>query len=377
MEWSVRRRVRNYSKSPHRFMDIKALKSLLAERGEPAYRLAQAKRAFFVELGSDWSSVTTYSKELRQACEEAIPWNVLKEVRTIVSPKGDTIKTLFECPDGQKIEAVLMRHEDGRNTVCASSQVGCAMACAFCATGTMGLKRNLTIPEIVEQVIYFSRWLKPKGEYVTNLVMMGMGEPFHNYDNVIAALKQLNDKDGLGLGARNMSISTCGIVPGILKLADEPLQVNLAISIHAGSDEVRDKFMPVNKAYPLAKLMDAIHVYMAKTNRKVMFEYLLLKGINDRKSDADALARLLAKDHRLSHVNVIKYHPTEAFDATSREYRVAFVEWLKERGISATHRVTFGEDIDAACGQLAVQEENGMVKQGLEAVRVKRVRQSA
>jgi 23S rRNA (adenine2503-C2)-methyltransferase len=325
-------------------MDIKALKALLAERGEPAYRLAQAKRAFFVELGNDWESVTTYSKPLREACQEAIPWNVLKEVKTIVSPKGDTVKTLFECADGQKIEAVLMRHEDGRNTVCASSQVGCAMACAFCATGTMGLKRNLSIPEIVEQVIYFSRWLKPKGEYVTNLVMMGMGEPFHNYDNVIAALKQLNDKDGLNLGARHMSISTCGIVPGILKLADEPLQVNLAISIHAGTDEVRDKFMPVNKAYPLAKLMDAVHVYM---------------------------------DHRLSHVNVIKYHPTEAFDPTDRENRIAFVDWLEERGISATHRVTFGEDIDAACGQLAVQEEDGQVKQGLEAVRIKRVRQNA
>ena len=134
--------------------------------------------------------------------------------------------------------------------------------------------------------------------------------------------------------------------------------MNLAISIHAGSDDVRDKFMPVNKAYPLAKLMDAIHVYMEKTNRKVMFEYLLLKGMNDRKSDADALARLLAKDHRLSHVNVIKYHPTEAFDATARDNRVAFVEWLRERGISATHRVTFGEDIDAACGQLANKNKN-------------------
>ncbi len=353
-------------------MDIKVLKTLLTERGEPAYRLAQAKRAFFVDLGASWDSLTNYSKPLREACQENIAWDVLKEVRTVISEKGDTVKTLFECRDGQMIEAVLMRHDDGRNTVCASSQVGCAMACAFCATGTMGLKRNLAIPEIVEQVIHFSRWLKPKGEYVTNLVMMGMGEPFHNYDNVIAALRQLNDKDGLNLGARHMSISTCGIVPGILKLADEPLQVNLAISIHAGTDEVRDKFMPVNKAYPLAKLMDAVHIYMEKTNRKVMFEYLLLDGINDRKSDANALARLLAHDHRLSHVNVIKYHPTEAFEPSPRENRMAFVEWLEERGISATHRVTFGEDIDAACGQLAVQEAEGLVKQGLEAIRAKR-----
>lgn len=353
-------------------MDIKVLKTFLAERGEPAYRLAQAKRAFFVDLGADWDSVTVYSKPLREACREQIEWNVLKEVRTVVSEKGDTVKTLFECRDGSKIEAVLMRHEDGRNTVCASSQVGCAMACAFCATGTMGLKRNLSIPEIVEQVVHFSRWLKPQNDYVSGLVMMGMGEPFHNYDNVIAALRQLNDKDGLNLGARHMSISTCGIVPGILKLADEPLQVNLAISIHAGTNEVRDTFMPVNKVYPLEKLMAAVHTYMEKTNRKVMFEYLLLDGINDRKSDANALARLLAHDHRLSHVNVIKYHPTEAFEPSPRENRVAFVEWLEERGISATHRVTFGEDIDAACGQLAVQEAEGLVKQGLEAIRAKR-----
>ncbi len=357
-------------------MDFPQLAALLKERGEPAFRLAQAKQAFYIGLADSWEGVTTYSKTLRDACSAQVPWNALTHVRTQVSPNGDTIKTLFACADGQKIEAVLMRHEDGRNTVCASSQVGCAMACAFCATGTMGLKRNLTIPEIVEQVIYFARWLKAegKGEYVTNLVMMGMGEPFHNYDNVLSALRTLNDHDGFNLGARHMSISTCGIVPGILKLADEDFQVNLAISIHAGTDEVRDKFMPVNKAYPLPKLMAAVRTYMEKTNRKVMFEYLLLKGVNDRRSDAEALAKLLYPDRRLVHVNVIKYHPTEAFDATPRDQRIDFVAWLEEMNISATHRVTFGEDIDAACGQLAVQEANGLVKQGLDAVRVKRNR---
>lgn len=356
-------------------MDIQALERFLAERGEPKFRLPQVKQAFFVDCIDSWDGLTTWSKALRESASAVVPWNDLEPVKTLEAPHGDTVKTLFACRDGKKIEAVLMRHEDGRNTVCVSSQVGCAMACAFCATGTMGVKRNLTSMEIVEQVIYFARWLKSKNERVTNVVLMGMGEPFANYDNVMAALRILNDHDGFNLGARHMSISTCGIVPGILKLADEDLQVNLAISIHAGTDEVRNKFMPVNKAYPLAKLMPAIRTYMEKTNRKVMFEYLLLKGVNDRIEDAQALAKLLGPDYRLVHVNVIKYHPTELFYATGKPERIAFVHQLHELGVPATHRITFGEDIDAACGQLAVQEIGGQTKQGLDAVRV--VRQKA
>lgn len=352
-------------------MDFDRLQTLLAERGEPAYRLAQAKRAFFIDFAASWDEVTVYSKPLREKLAD-IPWNELSVLRVQEAPHGDTVKTLFSCVDGQKIETVLMRHEDGRNTVCVSSQAGCAMACAFCATGTMGLKRNLTSWEIAEQVVHYARWLKPKGERVSNVVLMGMGEPFHNYDQVMKALRLLNDKDGLNLGARHLSISTCGIVPGILKFADENFQANLAISIHAGTDEVRDKFMPVNKPYPLAKLMAAVKTYMEKTNRQVMFEYLLLKGVNDRYEDAAALAKLLGPDYRLVHVNVIKYHPTEAFDATARDKRIEFVRWLHELGVPATHRITFGEDIDAACGQLAVREEKGSVKQGLDAVRLAR-----
>ena len=357
-------------------MDIHALETLLKERKEPAFRLKQAKQAYFVELADSWEAVTTYSKPLREACVEVAPWDTLKPVRTLAAPHGDTVKTLFECHDGQKIEAVLMRHEDGRNTVCVSSQVGCAMACAFCATGTMGLTRNLTSSEIYEQVMYFARWLKKedKGEKVTNLVLMGMGEPFHNYDNVMKALRVLNDHKGFNLGARHMSISTCGIVPAILKLADEDFQVNLAISIHAGTDETRNKFMPVNTPYNLEKLLTAVRTYMEKTNRKVMFEYLLLKGINDSFEEANALADILGPDYRLVHVNVIKFHPTESFDATNKENRIEFVRWLHDRGVPATHRVTFGEDIDAACGQLAVEESNGVTHQGLEATRINRAK---
>lgn len=357
-------------------MHFDALKAFFAERKEPAYRLAQAKRAFYVELIGSWDEVSVFGKPLREACAAAVPWNALTPILVQESPDGRTVKTLFACADGKKIEAVLMRHEDERNTVCVSSQVGCAMACGFCATGTMGLKRNLTTDEIIEQVIHFGRWLKPKGERVNGIVLMGMGEPMHNYDNVLKALRQLNEPDGFNIGARHMSISTCGIVPGILKLADEDFQVNLAISLHSANDEVRSSIMPVNNAYPIAKLMDAVRTYMQKTNRKVMFEYLLLKGKNDRDEDAKSLAHLLGPDYRLVHVNLIKYHETEAFKGTLRDERMEFLEKLRALGVPATHRVTFGEDIDAACGQLAVKEEANRTMQGLEAVRASKVKQA-
>jgi 23S rRNA (adenine2503-C2)-methyltransferase len=350
------------------------LAAFLAEHKQPAYRLAQIKRAFFVELRSSWEEVSVYAKPLREAAAAKISWNALVPLRVQESSDGGTVKTLFRCEDGKVIEAVLMCHQDERNTVCVSSQVGCAMACTFCATGTMGLKRNLTSEEIVEQVIHYARYLKPKGEVVTNVVLMGMGEPLHNYDNVMQALKTLNDKDGFNFGARRMSISTCGVVPGILKLADEPMQVNLAISLHAATDEGRSKIMPVNRAYPLAKLMQAVRTYMEKTNRKVMFEYLLLKGINDRPQDAQAIADLLGDDVRLVHVNVIKYHDTLSFQGTERPERVDFVDQLRALRIPATHRVTFGEDIDAACGQLAVNEAGEAVVQGTEAIKLNKQR---
>ncbi len=350
-------------------MQLDAVARVLQARKEPAYRLAQVKRAFFVDFAESWDQVTTFSKALREACAAEVAWNTLTPVKTQEATKGDTVKTLFACEDGKKIEAVLMRHEDERNTVCVSSQVGCPMACSFCATGTMGLTRNLSAQEIVEQVIYFARWLKAKGERVTNVVLMGMGEPFHNFENVMKALRTLNDPDGFNLGARHMSVSTCGIVPGILKFADEDMQVNLAISLHSAIQDERSSIMPVNKAYPLSKLMDAVRTYMRKTNRRVMFEYLLLKGINDREEDAQALAALFDGDVRLVHVNVIKYHETEAFQGTGKEQRLWFVERLRQLGVPATHRVTFGEDIDAACGQLAVQEDGENIKQGREAVR--------
>ncbi|MFH1078146.1 MAG: 23S rRNA (adenine(2503)-C(2))-methyltransferase RlmN [Patescibacteria group bacterium] len=335
-------------------MDIVRLGKTLRDRKEPAFRFGQAKKAFTVDLVESWEGVTTWSKTLRAEMAEAVPWDELLVLEVREGAEGDAVKFLFACvSDGAKIETVVMRHEDDRNTVCVSSQVGCPMKCAFCATGAMGFKRNLTAEEIFDQIVHAARWIKQKGGRVTNVVYMGMGEPMHNYDEVMRSVRLLNDADGFNLGARHISISTCGIIPGILKLAEEPEQVNLAISLHAAVPATRTRIMPVNAAYPLDSLMKAVAEYAEKTNRKVFFEYLLLDGINDSKKDALALAKLMMKNKRLYHANIIKYHDTHAFTATPREGRVQFVTWLHEAGVPATHRRSFGEDIRAACGQLA------------------------
>ena len=252
-----------------------------------------------------------------------------------------------------------MKHDRNRRTVCVSSQVGCAMNCSFCATGKLGFQRNLMAGEITDQGLYFARWLQDKKETVTNVVYMGMGEPFNNYDNVMESVRILNDKDGFNLGARHISISTCGVVSGIKKFADEKLQINLAISLHAPNDEIRSKIMPVNQAYPLGKLMPAIADYVEKTRRKVMFEYILLGGVNDSDKCARELA-VLMKTNKLYHINLIKYHQTFAknsarlmFLASSQKQMNRFFDILKKPGVSCTFRVSFGEDISGACGQLA------------------------
>ena len=357
-------------------MQFLALEQLLRARQEPAYRFTQIKQAFFVEQKRSWDEITTFSKPLREELARAIPWDALACTRQQEADNGETIKTLLACADGKKIEAVLMCHEDERNTVCVSSQVGCAMGCTFCATGTMGFIRHLTRDEMVEQVLFYARLLRERGDRVTNVVFMGMGEPLHNYDEVMATLRLLNDPQGMNIGARRMSVSTCGVVPGIVRLADEAFQVNLAISLHSAFDEVRSKMMPVNRAYPLAKLMEAVRTYMEKTNRKVMFEYLLLSGINDRPEDARALKKLFGEDMRLVHINLIKYHNTQAFEGTTKDRRIAFLRELHELGIPATHRITFGEDIDAACGQLAVND-GAETLQGQEAIRANKVKKAS
>lgn len=332
-------------------MDSSKLQSVLEAAGAKPFRFRQAREAFFSQLIGSWDEVSSLPADLRARLVAEVPISSLKPTREAKSGSGDTVKTALETSDGKVIEAVLMRHEEGRRTVCVSSQAGCPMRCAFCATGKLGFFRNLTAEEIADQVLYFARLLKTDGERVSNVVVMGMGEPMHNLDAVLAAVRELNAPDGLGLGARRFSISTCGIVPGILRLAEEPLQVNLAVSLHAPDQELRVRLMPVAAAYPLDRLMAACRAYVEKTRRQLMFEYLLIDGVNDSSAQAEALAGFM--DHPLYHVNLIKYHSTGEFRASPRAVRDQFMAVLEKRGVSVTFRANYGEDIDAACGQLA------------------------
>jgi 23S rRNA (adenine2503-C2)-methyltransferase len=244
-----------------------------------------------------------------------------------------------------------MKHNDDRFTVCVSSQVGCPLACSFCATGTMGLKRNLDSFEIITQVLLFSRYLKDKK--ITNVVFMGMGEPFLNYDNVMKAIHILNDSEYFNIGSRKISISTAGIVEGIERFALEDLQVNLSISLHAPNNQLRNELMPINKKYSLEKVLISVDEYILKTKRKVMFEYLMIKGVNDSLSCAKELAKLMKKP--LYMVNLIVYNPTGRFVPSDSRTIKKFKEYLEKEGIFTTQRYEFGRGINAACGQLATK----------------------
>ncbi len=332
-------------------MDFKKIEKILEK--EPAFRLKQVKKAVFLDLIKDWEEATTLPQDLRQQLLKKFPIEELKAEKILTSKDNQTIKILFELKDGFKIESVLMRHKDGRNTVCVSSQVGCAMNCQFCATGQQGFKRNLSSSEIVEQILFFARLLRKEKTKIKNVVFMGMGEPFLNYANVLEAIKILNDKDGFNLGSRHISISTCGIVEGIKKLAKESLQVNLAISLHAPNNELRSKLMPINKAYSIEKVLKAVDDYIEKTRRRVMFEYLMIDGVNDSPAKALELAKLLKKP--LYFVNLISFNPIghSEFKPSSGWKIKQFKETLEKAGINVTQRHRFGKEIKAACGQLA------------------------
>lgn len=327
-------------------MDISLIWEKLKE--EPKYRIKQVNDLIFHELIADWSKATTLSLELRKRLEAECPLDI--KAKLFESDDGNTAKALIELSDGEKIESVLMNHTDSRSTVCVSSQVGCPLGCAFCATGKMGFKRNLTSSEIVEQVLFFSRYLG-EGKKVTNIVFMGMGEPFLNYDNVFEAIRILNNPDCFNIGARKISISTSGIIEGIERLGNEDLQVNLSISLHAPNDKLRSEMMPINKKYPLSKVLKAVDEYIKKTDRKVMFEYLMIRDVNDSMECAKELAQLMRKPLRM--VNLIVYNPTGDFKASDSRMIKSFKEYLEKERIYTTQRYEFGRGIKAACGQLA------------------------
>jgi len=324
---------------------------LTAFENEPEYRKKQLKKAIFVDCVEEWDMVTVLPKALREKLSNECPLHI--ESTLYVSKTNDSVKTLITLEDGRKIESVLMRHSDGRNTVCVSSLVGCPMGCTFCATASMGMVRKLSSDEILLQVLFFARMLSKEGERVSNVVYMGMGEPFLNYDAVMESIRILNDPNMFAIGARHISISTCGILDGILKLADESLHVNLAISLHGSNDVTRDLLMPIAKTYSIAELMNTVDIYISKTHRKVMFEYLLVDGINDTDTHADELALLLRG--KLCMVNLISYNDTGKYTATSEKKINHFKVLLVKSGIETAIRFRLGRDIEGACGQLAIQ----------------------
>ncbi|HOY56287.1 MAG TPA: 23S rRNA (adenine(2503)-C(2))-methyltransferase RlmN [bacterium] len=341
-------------------MNLKKINEILV--AEPSYRLKQIKRAVFVDLITDWLEATNLTLALREKLNTECPLTIAGE---LIQGQADNNvqKAILTLADGLKIETVLMRHKTGRQTVCVSSQVGCALACTFCATGQNGFKRNLSADEIVEQVLFFQRVLKNENSKVNNVVFMGMGEPLLNYEAVLAAIKTINDPLALGIGMRHISVSTVGIVENIKKLATEDLQINLALSLHASNNELRSKIMPINKKFALAEVLKAMDFYAGQTNRRVMLEYIMIKDFNDQLEQARELVGLIrksfkAENQKLVFVNLIAYNPTGIFEPAADGVIKNFHDYLMQEGIDATIRFRFGGDINAACGQLVYGKNN-------------------
>jgi len=337
-------------------ISLEHLTQRLETWGEPQFRAQQIWQAIYHDLATSPDEITTLPKLLREKLKAEFTLGSLSPAAEARSSDGQTRKRLFRLPDGKSIEAVLMGYEK-RRTTCISTQAGCAMGCVFCATGQMGFRRHLRAGEIVEQVLWFARELKAKGDRLTNIVVMGMGEPFHNYEATMAAVDLLNDPAGFNFGARRITLSTVGLAPMIERFAAERRQVNLAVSLHAATDELRSELLPINKKYPLDVLFEAVRKYYALTKRRVTFEWALIQGKNDTAAQARALADLAVG--LPCHVNVIPLNPTRDYagQATTRERAAAFKAALESCGLPCTIRVRRGIDINAGCGQLAVEEQ--------------------
>ena len=341
------------------------------DRGDKKYRADQVWRSLYKDGVRDFGEITTLSKPLRKSLDTQFTISPLSVETSLTSSDSSTTKKLFKLHDGELIETVLMRYEpDGhrknRKTVCVSTQAGCALGCTFCATGQQGFRRNLRVSEIVDQVIEMDiiargedqeeieLGKRTKGELqgVTNVVFMGMGEPLANYNNTLNAIRVLNDGQGLGIGARHITVSTVGLIPEIEKLAKEDIQVNLAVSLHAPDDATRSQTMPINKRYPIADLIEACKDYVLRTNRRIFFEYVLLKGQNDSVTQSHKLGVLLRG--LLCHVNLIPVNPTGdgPYERTDLGNAKEFQVGLQEFGIPSTVRMEKGIDINAGCGQL-------------------------
>ena len=319
--------------------------------GEKKYKATQIYEWLYDKRITSFNEITNIKKEIISKMEEDFTFDFIELVKK--QHDKDTYKFLFKLNDGNHIEAVLMQHDYG-NSVCVSSEVGCNMGCAFCESGRLKKKRNLYTYEMVQELLLIEKEI---GKRISSVVVMGIGEPFDNYDNVINFLKIINDPKGLAIGARHITVSTCGLVPKIIEFAQLPYQFNLALSLHAPYDELRDKLMPVNKLYNISKVMDAISKYYAITNRRITIEYVMLKGVNDSIDDAKKLVDLL-KGMNI-YVNLIPYNETShiEFKKTDKDNILKFGKYLQDNGITVTIRKEFGSKIDAACGQLRSKEE--------------------
>lgn len=335
------------------------LEEMLLNMGEKKFRAKQIYAWLYRGVES-FDDMTDISKELIQKLKDNF---VLNQVNLLdfQKSKDGTIKYLFKLNDGHAIESVLMKYKYGY-TACISNQIGCKMGCNFCASAKIGFVRNMTPGEIVGQILKVQ---KESGETISNVVFMGIGEPLDNYDNVIKAIRLINDPKGLNIGARHISVSTCGIVPKIKKLAEENIQCNLCISLHSSYDSIRSDMMPINKVYSISEVIEACKEYIEKTNRRITFEYALVDGVNDSHEAAIHLSRLLKG--MLCHVNLIPVNKIKGgkYEKSSTEKILEFRDTLNDRGIVATVRRELGSDISAACGQL-VRDKNGENIQGIE-----------
>ena len=335
---------------------LEELTKIMLAMGQSAYRSKQIFSWLYKKRVKSFDEMNDISLSFREELKKNFDF-FLPTIDVMEKRKDGTIKCLFKLRDGERVEGVLMHYVYGYS-VCVSSQVGCNMSCAFCASGLLKKKRNLTPDEILGQVLAFDEILRKDGNHVTHCVVMGTGEPFDNYDNVLSFIRILNSPFALDIGARHITVSTCGVVPSILRFGKEGLQVNLAISLHAPTNELRDKLMPINKAYPLEKLIPAIIQYGNDSNgRRVTFEYILIKGVNDSIEDAKKLERLIRPT--FGYVNLIPYNPVveNGYERADDESVTLFHNYLLSKKVKSTIRKEFGSDIDAACGQLRAKYE--------------------
>jgi 23S rRNA (adenine2503-C2)-methyltransferase len=332
-------------------MELKEIEEFFKKNNVPSFRLKQLNDAIYKQYVSSFEEIKQFPKKLREDLNRNFNINELKLIETKKS--NNTIKFLLKTKDEEYIETVLMNHNDGRRTVCVSCQIFCPLGCKFCATGANQYKRNLTKNEIIEQVLFVSRYLKNKNERVTNVVYMGMGEPFLNYENIIESIHILNDKDKFNIGARHITVSTAGIIPKIYEYAKFPLQTRLAISLHAPNNELRSKLMPINNKYPLPELMKACDEFVKLKNKRISYEYVLIDNINDSTKHAIQLVNLLK--NRKAHVNLLIYnpHPFSDFKKPTIEKVKNFKKILDENNIQCSIRKSLGDDISGACGQLS------------------------